>query len=102
MVPLLAASLLTVVASQMPTLGDNLAGVAAVVPFYAAFLIVMAFAGKAVAHLFRLDAPASRAIVSPGRPATPSSCYPSPWRCPATWPSPRSSVSPRRWSRFAA
>ncbi|WP_405194346.1 arsenic resistance protein [Streptomyces anulatus] len=66
MVPLMAATLLTVVASQVPKLGDSLADVAAVVPFYAAFLVVMAFAGKAVARRFRLDAPASRAIVFTG------------------------------------
>ncbi|MGW1771917.1 arsenic resistance protein [Streptomyces sp. NPDC002104] len=66
MVPLMAATLLVVVASQIPKFGDNLADVAAVVPFYAAFLIVMAFAGKAVAHLFRLEVPASRAIVFTG------------------------------------
>ncbi len=66
MVPLMAATLLVVVASQVPKLGDSLADVVAVVPFYAAFLVVMAFAGKAVARLFRLDAPASRAIVFTG------------------------------------
>lgn len=66
MVPLMAATLLTVVASQVPKLDDSLADVAAVIPFYAAFLIVMAFAGKAVARLFRLGAPASRAIVFTG------------------------------------
>ncbi|MEU0022011.1 MULTISPECIES: bile acid:sodium symporter [Streptomyces] len=66
MVPLMAATLLVVVASQVPKLGDSLTDVAAVVPFYAAFLIVMAFAGKAVARLFRLDAPAGRAIVFAG------------------------------------
>lgn len=66
MVPLMAATLLVVVASQIPKLGDSLADVAAVIPFYAAFLIVMAFAGKAIARLFRLDAPASRAVVFTG------------------------------------
>ncbi|MFI6014951.1 arsenic resistance protein [Streptomyces sp. NPDC051243] len=66
MVPLMAATLLTVVASQVPKLDDNLTDVAAVIPFYAAFLVVMAFAGKAVARLFRLDAPAGRAIVFTG------------------------------------
>ncbi|MEU9148142.1 bile acid:sodium symporter [Streptomyces sp. NPDC048349] len=66
MVPLMAATLLTVVASQVPGLGDGLTAVAAVVPFYAAFLVVMAFAGKAVARLFRLPAPAGRAIVFTG------------------------------------
>ncbi|MFE7962693.1 arsenic resistance protein [Streptomyces cellulosae] len=66
MVPLMAATLLVAVASQVPKLGDSLADVAAVVPFYAAFLVVMAFAGKAVARLFRLDASAGRAIVFTG------------------------------------
>ncbi|MEU7725927.1 bile acid:sodium symporter [Streptomyces sp. NPDC040724] len=66
MVPLMAATLFVVVASQVPKLGDSLTDVAAVIPFYAAFLIVMAFAGKAVARLFRLDAPATRAVVFTG------------------------------------
>jgi len=66
MVPLMAATLLVVVASQLPKLGDSLADVAAVVPFYVLFLIVMAFAGGAVARLFRLDAPASRAVIFTG------------------------------------
>ncbi|MCB5163897.1 bile acid:sodium symporter [Streptomyces bambusae] len=66
MVPLMAATLLTVVASQIPRLGDARTDVAALIPFYAAFLVVMAFAGKAVARLFRLDTGAARAIVFTG------------------------------------
>ncbi|MGW2939156.1 arsenic resistance protein [Streptomyces sp. NPDC001156] len=66
MVPLMAATLLTVVASQAPKLGDNLADVAAVIPFYALFLVVMAFAGRAVARLFRLEPSAGRAIIFTG------------------------------------
>lgn len=66
MVPLMAATLLTVVASQVPKIGGSLGDVAAVVPFYAAFLVVMAFAGLAVARLFRLGAPAGRAVVFTG------------------------------------
>lgn len=66
MVPLMAATLLTCVASQVPKLGDSLADVARVVPFYVLFLIVMAFAGLAVARLFRLDTPDGRAIVFTG------------------------------------
>ncbi|WP_043536426.1 bile acid:sodium symporter [Saccharomonospora cyanea] len=66
MVPLMAATLLTVVASQVPKLGDGLAAVAPVVPFYVLFLVVMAFAGLAVARLFRLDVPAGRAVVFTG------------------------------------
>lgn len=66
MVPLMAATLITVVASQIPKLGGSLADAAAVIPFYVAFLVVMAFAGRMIARLFRLDAPASRAVVFTG------------------------------------
>ncbi|MFG1808094.1 arsenic resistance protein [Streptomyces sp. NPDC049040] len=66
MVPLMAATLLTVVASQVPEVGGHFADVGAVVPVYVAFLVVMSFAGRAVARLFRLDVPASRAIVFTG------------------------------------
>ena len=66
MVPLMAATLLTVVASQVPKLGDSLADVVRVVPFYLLFLVVMAFAGLGVARLFRLGVPAGRAIVFTG------------------------------------
>ena len=66
MVPLMAATLLVVVASQVPKIGDSLADVASVIPFYVVFLLVMAFAGKAVARVFRLETPAGRAIVFTG------------------------------------
>ncbi len=66
MVPLMAATLFTVVASQIPGLDGSLADVARVTPFYVLFLIVMAFAGLGVARAFRLDAPAGRAIVFTG------------------------------------
>ncbi|MEV7169312.1 bile acid:sodium symporter [Streptomyces sp. NPDC093224] len=66
MVPLMAATLITVVASQVPKLGGSFGDVAAVIPFYAAFLVVMAFAGRVVARLFRLKASAARAVVFTG------------------------------------
>ncbi|MFJ4945254.1 arsenic resistance protein [Streptomyces albidoflavus] len=66
MVPLMAATLLAVVASQVPRIGDSLGAVAAVVPFYSAFLVIMALAGRAVARLFRLPSPAARAVVFSG------------------------------------
>ncbi|MEU3747316.1 MULTISPECIES: arsenic resistance protein [Streptomyces] len=66
MVPLMAVTLITVVASQVPKLDGRLGDVAAVVPVYAVFLIVMAFAGRLVARAFRLDVPASRAVVFTG------------------------------------
>ncbi|WP_158852086.1 arsenic resistance protein [Saccharothrix deserti] len=64
--PLMAATLLTVVASQVPKLGDSTSEVAAVIPFYVAFLLFMAFAGMGVSRLFRLDTPDSRAVVFTG------------------------------------
>ncbi|MGQ0843456.1 MAG: bile acid:sodium symporter [Sporichthyaceae bacterium] len=66
MVPLMTATLLIVVASQIPKVDDHLSDVLAVVPVYAAFLLAMAFAGLAVARAFALDVPDSRAIVFTG------------------------------------
>ncbi|HEX5402515.1 MAG TPA: bile acid:sodium symporter [Pseudonocardiaceae bacterium] len=66
MVPLMAATLFVVVASQVPTLHHGLADVIGVVPLYAGFLVVMAFVGLAVAKVFRLDTPAGRAVVFTG------------------------------------
>ncbi|MEI7032236.1 arsenic resistance protein [Streptomyces pratensis] len=68
MVPLMAATLFTVVASQVPGIdaAGSVGGVARVVPFYVLFLVVMAFAGLGVARAFGLDAPSGRAIVFTG------------------------------------
>lgn len=57
MVPLMAATLLTVVASQTPQISSRLGTVVGVVPLYAAFLVVMAGLGLLVARCFRLDVP---------------------------------------------
>ena len=45
MVPLMALTLLVVVASQVPQLGGNFGVAGQVVPFYVAFLLIMALAG---------------------------------------------------------
>lgn len=66
MVPLMVAVLAVVVASQIPKLDNNLTDVSSVIPFYVAFLIIMAFAGALLSRLFRLDVPASRAITFSG------------------------------------
>ncbi|ASO20293.1 ACR3 family arsenite efflux pump ArsB [Actinoalloteichus hoggarensis] len=66
MVPLMAGTLATVVASQVPALGGDVSAVLVVVPFYLAFLVVMPFAGLGMARLFRLDARAGRAVVFSG------------------------------------
>ncbi|MFD0205015.1 MULTISPECIES: arsenic resistance protein [Saccharothrix] len=65
-VPLMAATLITVVSSQVPALTGSLTKIAAVLPFYGAFLVVMAFVGLAVARLFHLDVPDSRAVIFAG------------------------------------
>ncbi|OLT23777.1 arsenic resistance protein [Pseudonocardia sp. CNS-139] len=66
MVPLMVATLLVVVASQVPKLGGGVATVLAVVPFYVVFLVVMALLGAAVARAFRLDPASGRAVVFTG------------------------------------
>jgi arsenite transporter len=66
MVPLMVATLLVVVASQVPKLGDGGTAVLGVIPFYVVFLIVMALLGLAVARAFRLDVHAGRAIIFTG------------------------------------
>lgn len=65
MVPLMVATLLVVVASQVPTLGGDPA-VLLVLPVYVAFLVVMPFLGLGVARLLRLDVPEQRAVVFSG------------------------------------
>lgn len=65
-IPLMAATLFVVVASQVPKISHDLSDVLGVVPFYVLFLLVMAFAGLGVARLFRLDVPAGRAVIFTG------------------------------------
>lgn len=67
MVPLMAATLAVVVASQVPAVaGGRLATLLAVVPVYVAFLAVMAPLGVAAARVAGLDAPTARALVFSG------------------------------------
>ncbi|MCE7082270.1 bile acid:sodium symporter [Streptomyces sp. ST2-7A] len=66
MVPLMAATLLTVVASQVPKLDGRLGEVVPAVPFFVVFLAVMAPAGRAVARGFRLPTAEGRAVVFTG------------------------------------
>jgi arsenite transporter len=66
MVPLMVATLLVVVASQVPKLGDDVGAVLGVIPYYILFLAVMAVLGLATARLFRLAPRDTRAIVFTG------------------------------------
>ncbi|MEJ7820181.1 MAG: bile acid:sodium symporter [Rubrobacteraceae bacterium] len=65
-VPFMAITLLVVVASQLPKIGDSLGQVARVVPVYVAFLVVMAVVGVAAARAFGLDTREGRALVFTG------------------------------------
>lgn len=65
-VPLMALTLLVVVASQVPGLRNDLQGVLPVLPVYAGFLLVMLAVGRAAARFSRLDVPAGRALVFSG------------------------------------
>lgn len=66
MVPLMAATLMVVVGSQVSKLGDRALEVVSVIPFYVLFLVVMALAGWAVTRVFRLDTGGARAVVFSG------------------------------------
>ncbi|MEX5235715.1 bile acid:sodium symporter [Kocuria arenosa] len=66
MVPLMALTLFTVIASQVRGVGEQLADLAAVVPLYAAFLALMVLIGILAARLARLDVPVARALVFGG------------------------------------
>lgn len=65
-VPFMALTLLVVVASQLPKIGDSLGRVLGVVPVYVAFLAVMAVVGVAVARAFGLATKEGRALVFTG------------------------------------
>jgi ACR3 family arsenite transporter len=65
-VPFMALTLLVVVASQLPKIGDSLGQVARVVPVYVVFLVVMAVVGVAVAWVFGLATKEGRALVFTG------------------------------------
>lgn len=66
MVPLMALTLFVVVGSQVPALDGRYGEIAAVVPVYAAFLVVMAVLGVAAVRLTGLDVGRGRALVFSG------------------------------------
>ncbi|MEX5303107.1 bile acid:sodium symporter [Kocuria sabuli] len=66
MVPLMALTLFTVIASQVRGVGEQLADLAAVVPLYVGFLVLMVPIGVVAARTVGLDVPASRALVFGG------------------------------------
>jgi ACR3 family arsenite transporter len=62
-VPMMGATLLVVIASQLPRVRGSIDQLAVVVPVYVAFLVVMALLGRVGAGLLGLDTGASRALV---------------------------------------
>ncbi|QHC65177.1 arsenic resistance protein [Rathayibacter sp. VKM Ac-2759] len=66
MVPLMVATLLTVVASQAGAVGAALPRLGVVVLVYAAFVVVMSAIGGAAGRVARLDTPGRRALLFSG------------------------------------
>jgi ACR3 family arsenite efflux pump ArsB len=66
MVPLMMATLFTVIASQVRGVAEQLGALVAVVPLYVAFLVVMVPIGILTARAARLDVRSSRALVFTG------------------------------------
>ncbi|GAA0193190.1 arsenic resistance protein [Halobaculum roseum] len=62
-VPMMALTLFVVIASQLPRVRASLDQVAAVVPIYVAFPVVMVAVGRVAAEAFDLDLGESRALV---------------------------------------
>lgn len=97
-VPLMALTLLVVVASQIPKVEDDLGRVAEVIPIYVAFLLVMALIGRAAARLFALDAADGRALVFSGATRNSLVVLPLAWRCRTSSRLRASLSSHRPWS----
>ena len=66
MVPLMMATLLTVVASQAAAVAASAGRLLVLVPIYVGFLVLATAAGILVARIFRLDVPATRALAFSG------------------------------------
>lgn len=66
MVPLMMLTLAVVVGSQVSAVGAQAAALVGLMPVYLAFLIVMVAVGVLAARVWRLDAPAARALVFSG------------------------------------
>ena len=66
MVPLMMATLAVVVGSQIVGVGQEIRSLLAVVPLYAAFLLVMVPLGLLIARMSRLDVAGTRAVIFSG------------------------------------
>lgn len=66
MVPLMMATLATVVGSQLGLVADRTGSVLALIPLYAAFIVIMVAIGVLAGRVTRLDAAEGRALVFSG------------------------------------
>jgi ACR3 family arsenite efflux pump ArsB len=62
-VPMMGATLLVVIASQLPRVEDSIGQIASVVPVYVAFLVIMPLLGRLVAGVFQMRVGEARALV---------------------------------------
>ncbi|RBI59732.1 arsenic resistance protein [halophilic archaeon] len=62
-VPMMGATLFVVIASQLPRVQDSIGQIAAVVPVYVAFLVIMPLLGRLAAGFLGMDVGESRALV---------------------------------------
>ncbi|MFD1644841.1 arsenic resistance protein [Haloarchaeobius litoreus] len=62
-VPMMGVTLFVVIGSQLPRVQDSIGRIAAVVPVYVAFLVVMPLVGRLVAGQFGMGVGESRALV---------------------------------------
>jgi ACR3 family arsenite efflux pump ArsB len=62
-VPMMGVTLFVVIASQLPRVQDSIGRIAAVVPVYVAFLVIMPLLGRLTAGLFGMAVGESRALV---------------------------------------
>ncbi|MFD1562038.1 arsenic resistance protein [Haloarchaeobius amylolyticus] len=62
-VPMMGVTLFVVIASQLPRVQDSIGQIAAVIPIYVAFLVIMPLLGRLAAGLLEMDVGESRALV---------------------------------------
>lgn len=62
-VPMMGVTLLVVIASQLPRVGDSIGQIAVVVPIYVAFLVVMPLLGTLAVRVFRMPTGEARALL---------------------------------------
>lgn len=62
-VPMMGVTLFVVIASQLPRVQDSIGQIAAIVPVYVAFLVIMPPLGRLVAGLLGMDADQSHALI---------------------------------------